>query len=91
MPDFSPTAWVIIGILIAVEVVLFVTALIMVSRTPSERLTLPRVAWILLCFVQIIGPIAFFVLGRKPAPIEDTTLAQRRTSNVDSTIDELYG
>lgn len=90
MPDFSPTAWVIIGMLIAVEVVLLVTALIMVSRTPSERLTLPRVAWILLCFVQIIGPIAFFVLGRKPAPIEETAPAQRRDSNIDAAIDELY-
>lgn len=90
MPDFSPTAWVIVGILIAVEVVLLVTALIMVSRTPSERLTLPRVAWILLCFVQIIGPIAFFMLGRKPAPIEEIAPAQRRDSNIDAAIDELY-
>lgn len=50
--------------LIVVEVGLAITALIHVLKHPNYRFG-NKIMWILIVlFIQIIGPIAYFVLGR---------------------------
>lgn len=90
MPDFSPAIWAMIGVLVAIQLALMITALVIAIRTPAERLTLPRAVWILLCFVQFIGPIAFLAAGRKPAEAIERERAQSSDSRVEATINELY-
>ena len=52
-----------------VELLLFVYALLYVIRTPAEQCReLPKLLWLFLCFVPIIGPIAWLVLGRPQGP-----------------------
>lgn len=52
----------------AVQLVLFLAAIISVRRTPQERIRGSRTAWTLACFVNWIGPLAWFAIGRRPAP-----------------------
>lgn len=52
-----------------VDLLLFVYAFLDVLRTPAEQCReLPKVLWLMLCFVPIIGPIAWLVLGRPQGP-----------------------
>ncbi|MCA9935074.1 MAG: PLDc_N domain-containing protein [Ardenticatenaceae bacterium] len=52
--------------LVVVQLLLMVTALIDLSKRPSTRG--PKWAWALvIIFVNIIGPIIYFVLGREDA------------------------
>jgi hypothetical protein len=76
--------------LVVVEFGLLAAAWIVLFRTPAERLTLPKWAWALLCLIQFVGPIVFFVAGRKPAAIADTTVPEPGTTP-DHVIDSLYG
>lgn len=49
---------------IALELILMITALVHVLRHPRYRCG-SRVLWILVVvFVQIIGPVLYFVIGR---------------------------
>ncbi|MGL5247359.1 MAG: PLDc N-terminal domain-containing protein, partial [Brooklawnia sp.] len=66
MPELTTTQLVIIVVLGTVQLGLLLAGLITVARTPKEQLSAPRIVWILICFVQFIGPIVFFVAGRKP-------------------------
>ena len=76
--------------LVVVEFGLLAAAWIVLFRTPAERLTLPKWGWALLCLIQFVGPIVFFVAGRKPAPMADT-VAPAPTTTPDTVIDSLYG
>lgn len=91
IPDLSTVQWILVGLLVAAQLTLLIAGLVSVLRTPAERLTAPKVVWALICFVQFIGPIAYFVAGRKPAPASEPAQmppAQRpATSRV---VDELY-
>jgi hypothetical protein len=49
--------------IVIIELALTVTALIHVLTHKKYRFG-NRVLWIVLCFVQIIGPIIYFVFGR---------------------------
>lgn len=74
----------------AVELGLLVAAWVVMFRTPNDRLTLPKWAWALLCLIQFVGPIVFFVAGRKPAPVADVP-AVEPGATADRVIDSLYG
>ena len=76
--------------LVLVELGLLAAAWIVLFRTPAERLTMPKWAWALLCLIQFVGPIVFFVAGRKPAPMRDTGVPEPSTTP-DTVIDSLYG
>lgn len=52
----------LIPIVIA-ELALTITALVHVLRHKKYRFG-NRVLWVIVCFVQIIGPIIYFVFGR---------------------------
>ena len=62
----------------------------MARRSPGRRLTMPKWAWALLCLIQFVGPIVFFVAGRTPAPMADASVPDPRTTP-DRVIDSLYG
>jgi hypothetical protein len=49
--------------IVIIELALTVTALIHVLTHKNYRFG-NRVLWVILCFVQIIGPIIYFVFGR---------------------------
>ncbi len=49
-----------------VEVVLTTVALVDLARRPSRRVRGTKLRWVLLCFVQPVGPIAYLTLGRRP-------------------------
>jgi protein-S-isoprenylcysteine O-methyltransferase Ste14 len=86
-------SWIEITGLVAlglVELGLLAAAWIVLFRTPAERLTMPKWAWALLCLIQFVGPIVFFVAGRKPAPMADTSVSEP-TATPDTVIDGLYG
>lgn len=73
-----------------VEFGLLAAAWIVLYRTPTERLTLPKWGWALLCLIQFVGPIVFFVAGRKPPSMADAG-AQAPTTTPDTVIGSLYG
>ena len=64
---------VVLGVLVVVQVSVEVWALVVLFRTPEERLqTGKRWPWVLIIlFVNLIGAIVFFVAGRKPAAVAD--------------------
>jgi bacteriorhodopsin len=48
-----------------VEVVLLVATLIDIKRRPADQLKGSKRMWTALAFVNIVGPIAYFTLGRR--------------------------
>lgn len=91
LPDLSPGIWALLIVLIIVQVGLLLAGLITVLRTPAERLTAPRIVWALICFVQFVGPILFFAIGRKPKPAETPGAPTDGAPVIQRVIDELYG
>ena len=91
MPDLSTTQWLLLAAVGSFEIALLLTAYVILFRTPANRLTLPRVAWALLCLIQFIGPIAFLMAGRKPAELELRSRPGDPGGTVETTIDILYG
>lgn len=90
MANITPTQLVLLIILAVIQLTLMAVALTILFRTPAERLTAPRPVWILVCFVQFVGPITFLLLGRKPAVVEHAPPPAPGTST-DRVVDELYG
>jgi hypothetical protein len=48
-----------------VETVLTVAALVDLARRPASDVRGPKAAWVAGAFVQPVGPIAYFVVGRR--------------------------
>ena len=60
-------------LLIAVGVVrlaLLAAALFDLRRRPSEQIRGPKLLWVALSFVNIVGPVSYFVVGRRREPVE---------------------
>ena len=55
----------LIVVLGAVELVLLAAALIDIRRRPADRITGPKRLWRALAFVNIVGPLSYFVVGRR--------------------------
>lgn len=68
--DLPVAAWIALGLLVVISLGLLIAAEYTIFTTPIERLTLPRWAWALISLVQFIGPIAFFVAGRRPPTVD---------------------
>jgi heme/copper-type cytochrome/quinol oxidase subunit 4 len=49
--------------IVIIELALTITALVHVLTHKKYRFG-TRILWVILCFVQIIGPIIYFVFGR---------------------------
>ena len=66
--DLSPEQQRGIAAAAVVQLALLVAALVSVRRTPEDRIRGSRTAWTLACFVNWIGPLAWFAVGRRRAP-----------------------
>lgn len=88
-----PTAALIaLGILAAASLSLMVAGFISVSRTDAVHLPggLPRVVWLVVCLVQFVGPLTFFILRRRERKMPERS-PQPQPSGDDGIIDILYG
>jgi hypothetical protein len=64
--DLTRTQQRLIIALAAVETALTATALVDLARRPGRQVRGPKQLWVLGCFVQPVGPIAYLALGRRP-------------------------
>ena len=88
------TELVIIGVLGLIQIVLLVAALVDIMRRGDEEVTGgKRWVWILVAlFVNMIGPIVYFLVGRKPKAVVDPVGAARISSDkTGRALDALYG
>ena len=88
----SPTVWVVVGIAAVIQLGLMISALIALVRTPTDRLVFTaKWPWVLIIvLVNIVGPIIFFAIARKPAPTLDPS-GYPRGSDLTRTVNSLYG
>ena len=49
----------------AVQVALLVAALVDIKRRPVELIRGSKALWVGLSFINYVGPLAYFILGRK--------------------------
>ncbi len=86
----SGTAALLLGIAVAVQLLFAVIGLVVLARTPRERLHFGR-KWpwaLIIVLVSTIGTILFLAIGRRPAPISDAPRAP--SANVADTVHSLY-
>jgi hypothetical protein len=62
--DLTPGQQAAVAGAAAVEVVLTATALRDLARRPAADVRGPKALWVLACFVQPVGPVAYLTLGR---------------------------
>lgn len=75
-------------LLAAVQLVLFILALISCLSADHVR-ALPRFAWVLVLFVvPLAGPIAYFTWGRPVSPPDETRLVRRGAARPSSPDDD---
>jgi hypothetical protein len=53
-----------------IQISLLVSALLDIRRRPGSQVRGPKWAWALVSFINFVGPISYFMFGRKPAPQE---------------------
>ena len=96
--SLPPAAIVVVAVLGAVELVLFIWALVDLIRRPHTSL-LPRWAWLVLMIVfELLGPIFYLALGRgEPTHVADSPpsggmgSAELDESRSQRAVDMLYG
>ena len=64
--DFSPQQRAAIVVGAVVELIMTTLALRDLARRPSKQVRGGKPFWVLTCFVQPIGPILYFLVGRRP-------------------------
>jgi hypothetical protein len=67
--DLTPAQRGVVVAGTAVEVVLTTVALVDLARRPGDQVRGPKLAWLAVCAVQPVGPIAYLVVGRRPSPV----------------------
>ncbi|MDP4163257.1 MAG: PLD nuclease N-terminal domain-containing protein [Bacillota bacterium] len=61
---FSNVNWTIIAPIIIIQLILFIVSLVDLIRIEKTRG--PKILWVfVILFVNIIGPILYFVVGRR--------------------------
>ncbi|MBE4907295.1 PLDc_N domain-containing protein [Bacillus luteolus] len=64
MAELAQLNWALLAPIAIIQLILMVTALVDLIR--SEETNGPKLLWVLLIlFVSMIGPILYFVVGRK--------------------------
>ena len=63
--EMSPRQRVSIGIGVAVQVTLLGVALWDIRRRSAEEVRGPKLLWSMVAFINYVGPISYFVVGRK--------------------------
>ncbi len=65
--DLSPQKQATVSMVGLIQVALLAAALIDIRRRPAEQIKGSKKLWTLVAFINFVGPIAYFVLGRKRA------------------------
>lgn len=94
-PDLSSLpagVFVVLGVVLLVELALIVIALVDLIRRPLDQVTLGnKWVWVaIIVLVNLIGPILYLAIGRKPAPPGGDTGSATPGSPADIA-DRLYG
>ncbi|MCL4861388.1 MAG: PLDc N-terminal domain-containing protein [Caldilineaceae bacterium] len=63
--DFSPMTRARITVMGIVQVALLIAALWDIRRRPAEAINGSKKMWYGLAFINFVGPIAYFLFGRK--------------------------
>lgn len=67
--EMSPSARVGFALVGIAQVSLLIAAQRDISRRPAELINGPKAAWRAASFINFVGPVGYFVLGRKrPVP-----------------------
>lgn len=64
----SPRARLALWVLLAIEAILIVAAERDIQRRPAADIRGPKLLWRAIATQNILGPAAYFWLGRRPAP-----------------------
>jgi hypothetical protein len=68
--SFSPTVRIAIVAGGIVQIALFLAAQIDIARRPAQAIRGDKGMWRALAFINFLGPLAYFLFGRKPQPME---------------------
>jgi hypothetical protein len=63
--DMAPQQKIAIGVLGMVQLLLLAAALLDLRRRTPEQIRGSKSMWTLLAFVNYVGPISYFLIGRK--------------------------
>lgn len=95
LPDIPTTALVGLAVLAFVSLTLCFAGIIAVAKTPERALPggLHRAVWILICFIQFVGPIVFFVLRRRERGmvVDEVKASDLPEPDDHGIIERLYG
>jgi hypothetical protein len=59
-----------------IQVSLMVAALVDIRKRPAEQIKGSKKMWTALAFVNWVGPIAYFVIGRKRGVVSDVAVSE---------------
>ena len=96
-PDLSTPVLILLGVLVVVQIVLEVWALIVLLKTPEDRLMLGKKwPWVLIILlVNTIGAVIFLAAGRTKPPLDERAASgQPAVPTGDAAaraVDVLYG
>lgn len=63
--DLSPQQQASIGVVGLIQIALLAAALIDIRRRPAAQINGNKKLWALVAFINFVGPLAYFVFGRK--------------------------
>lgn len=87
------SALVTIGVLTAIQLAMQVISLVVLARTPRERLVFGRKwPWVLIIvLINLIGAVVFLAVGRRAAPVDDVQAPEPHGDSVARAVQSLYG
>ena len=66
--DFSTSQQTLIVLLGVLQVSLFAAAVYDIYKRPADQINRPKPFWLAASLVNFVGPIAYFLFGRKQSP-----------------------
>lgn len=82
-----------LGVLVVVQLTVEIWALVDLYRRPADRVVLGKKwVWVLIIlFVNLVGAIVYFAVGRVPAPAAEVTPDTPTSDRAARAADALYG
>lgn len=92
----SVPTWVLVvgGVLVVAQLSFEILALVDMLRRPADQLALGGRKWlwaIIILFVNWLGAILYFAVGRKAAPAFESAFTAPTADNASLALDSLYG
>lgn len=63
--ELTPAQQAVIAVVGLVQLLLLAAALVDLRRRPAEQINGNKKLWTLVAFINFVGPMAYFVFGRK--------------------------